>query len=41
MKIECRYSKVFEKWTPIRFVENEPFNKSKIEEIEERLKNKE
>jgi len=39
MKIECKFSKVFEKWTPIRFVNNEPFNKVKIEELEEKIKN--
>jgi len=40
MKIECKYSTIFEKWTPIRFVDNEPYSKSKIYELEENLKNK-
>lgn len=39
MKVECKFSKVFEKWTPIRFVNNEPFNKVQIEELEEKIKN--
>jgi hypothetical protein len=39
MKTECKFSKVFEKWTPIRFVNNEPFNKVHIEELEEKIKN--
>jgi len=41
MKIECKYSKIFEKWSPIRFVENEPYNKNKILDIEEQVKSKE
>ena len=41
LKIECKYSKIFEKWTPIRFVDNEPFTKNIINNIEEKLKNKE
>jgi hypothetical protein len=41
LKIKCKFSKVFEKWIPIQFVENEPFNKTIILEIEENLKNKE
>jgi hypothetical protein len=40
LKIECKYSQIFEKWTPIRFVDNEPFMKNIIDKIEERLKNK-
>lgn len=39
MKIECKYSKIFEKWSPIRFVNNEPYNKNIIETIEEKMKN--
>lgn len=38
LKIECKYSKTFEKWIPIRFVDNEPFDKHTIEDIEEMLK---
>ena len=34
LKIECKYSKLFEKWSPIRFVENEPYSKNTIVEIE-------
>ena len=40
LKIECKYSQIFEKWTPIRFVDNEPFMKNIIDKIEERLKKK-
>ena len=40
MKVECKFSKVFEKWTPIRFVNNEPFNRTQIEALEENMKNK-
>lgn len=39
MRVECRYSKIFEKWTPVRFVGNEPFTRSDIEHIEEKIKN--
>jgi hypothetical protein len=38
MKIECKYSKVFEKWSPIRFVNNEPYPRMEIEKIEEKNK---
>jgi hypothetical protein len=41
LKVECKFSKVFEKWIPIRFVDNEPYVKNTILEIEEQLKNKE
>ena len=41
LKVECKYSKIFEKWIPLRFVENEPYNKTIILDIEEKLKNKE
>ena len=41
LNMECKYSKVFEKWYPIRFVENEIFNKNNIEDIENALKIKE
>jgi hypothetical protein len=39
VRVECRFSKVFEKWAPVRFVANELFAKSDIEKIEEKLKN--
>lgn len=38
MHVECRFSKIFEKWIPIQFVANELFYKDKIEQIEERIK---
>jgi hypothetical protein len=38
--MECRYSKIFEKWIPVRFVENELYLKSIIEELENNLKDK-
>jgi hypothetical protein len=38
LKIECKFSKVFEKWTPIRFVNNEPYTKNTIEKIEDKIK---
>ena len=38
MRVECRFSKIFEKWTPLRFVVNEVFNKDKIEKIEDNLR---
>ena len=41
MNIECRFSKIFEKWIPINFVKNSPYNKKLILNIEERIKNKE
>jgi hypothetical protein len=39
LKIECRYSKVFEKWTPCKFVDVEPYKQNVIDEIAEKLKN--
>lgn len=39
LRVECRFSKIFEKWTPVRFVVHEPFNKGDIEMIEEKMKN--
>jgi hypothetical protein len=39
MRVECRFSKVFEKWTPIRFVGNEPYQKDEIEKREAIQKN--
>ena len=41
LKIECKYSNIFEKWIPLRFVKNKPYNKKLILDIEEKLKNKE
>jgi hypothetical protein len=41
LKVECKYSKIFEKWTPVRFIEHDTFKKNIVEEFEERLKNKE
>ena len=38
MNIECKFSKIFEKWIPINFVQNSPYNKKIILDIEERLK---
>jgi len=38
LTMECKFSKVFEKWIPLRFVENTIYNKSIIEELEENLK---
>ena len=40
MKIECKFSQVFEKWTPVRFVDNEPYNSNMINTLKEKLKNK-
>jgi len=37
-RVECRYSKIFEKWTPVRFAANEIYNKDEIEKIEEKIK---
>jgi hypothetical protein len=36
--VECRFSKIFEKWTPIRFVANELYSKEDIEKTENKLK---
>jgi hypothetical protein len=36
--VECRFSKIFEKWTPVQFVANELYNKDEIEKIENKLK---
>lgn len=38
MRVECRFSKIFEKWTPVRFVSNDVYNKDKIEKMEESQK---
>ena len=40
LNMECRFSKLFEKWIPVRFVENEIFSKNIIEDIENNLKDK-
>ena len=40
LNMECSFSKLFEKWIPIKFVENNIFNKNIIEDIENKLKNK-
>ena len=37
MKVECRFSNLFEKWTPIRFVNNKPWNSEDIEEIDQQI----
>ena len=34
IKVECKYSKIFSKWSPIKFVDNEPYNKKIISDIE-------
>ena len=41
LMMECKFSKVFEKWIPIRFVNNDIFNKTIIETIENQLKHNE
>ena len=38
LMMECKFSKVFEKWIPIKFVNNDIFNKTIIETIENNLK---
>ena len=38
MNIECKFSKIFEKWIPINFVKNSPYDKKTILDIEERIK---
>jgi len=38
LTMECKFSKVFEKWIPIKFVEYCIYNKDKIETLEEKLK---
>ena len=40
MNIECKFSKIFEKWIPINFVKNSPYDKKTILNIEERIKSK-
>ena len=39
MRVECQFSKVFNKWTPIRFVNNEPYTLTNIESLEHKLQN--
>ena len=34
MRVECRFSKIFEKWTPIRFVGNDPYKQKEVESLE-------
>jgi hypothetical protein len=41
LNMECKFSKVFEKWIPIKFVNNNIFNTNIIEDIENKLKVKE
>jgi len=41
LMMECKFSKVFEKWIPIKFVNNDIFNKTIIETIENNLKDNE
>ena len=41
LNMECKFSNIFEKWIPIKFVDNTIFNKNSIEEIENKLKVKE
>ena len=41
LNMECKFSHIFEKWIPIKFVDNTIFNKTSIEEIENKLKVKE
>ena len=38
LTMECKFSKVFEKWIPLKFVEHSIYNKEKIETLEENLK---
>ena len=38
--MECKFSHLFEKWIPIKFVNNTIFNKQYIEDIENTLKTK-
>ena len=39
MNIECRFSKIFEKWIPLKFVDNTIYSKNSIDSIETLLKN--
>ena len=41
LNMECKFSTLFEKWIPIKFVDNTIFNKNTIEDIENKLKVKE
>ena len=41
LNMECKFSKIFEKWIPVKFVNNSIFNSNIIEDIENKLKNKE
>ena len=40
LNMECKFSHLFEKWIPIKFVNNTIFNKQYIEDIENTLKTK-
>ena len=41
LNMECKFSQIFEKWIPIKFVNNTIFTKNSIEDIENKLKIKE
>ena len=41
LNMECKFSSIFEKWIPIKFVDNTIFTKHNIEAIENKLKVKE
>jgi hypothetical protein len=41
LNMECKFSIIFQKWIPIKFVDNTIFNKNSIEDIENKLKVKE
>ena len=41
LNMECKFSKVFEKWIPIKFVNNNIYNTNIIENIENKLKTNE
>ena len=38
LQIECKYSKIFEKWTPVTFVNNASYTKTQVDIIEERCR---
>lgn len=37
MNIECKYSKIFEKWTPIKFVNHPPYTNIQVENIQNKF----
>jgi hypothetical protein len=41
LNMECKFSQIFEKWIPIKFLNNTIFTKNSIEDIENKLKVKE